>query len=291
MSAPDDPSAGKASPGRPAGGKPASDKSRKPRKRLSREQQRRRTLLRSALVAAGLLLLHPLAQLPIGRRLRQRLRPPGALAETDFLGACIKCGQCVQVCPVECIHLADANEGFGSGTPFIDARSQACDFSCDALSCILACPTGALSHSVRTKEEVRAGVAELTRPDACLARQGKGFRGVVRGAGFEGRLRYEEIDRWNAVPVADHPYERDLCDLCVSECPIGESAIRLEPLADAGVAADREGDDESEEHEERPRAMTPVVQDGCVGCGVCEMICPQEPACIEIEPSQGEGIA
>jgi ferredoxin-type protein NapG len=31
--------------------------------------------------------------------------------------------------------------------------------------------------------------------------------------------------------------------------------------------------------------MTPVVGDGCVGCGVCEMICPEEPACIVVDPS------
>ena len=28
-----------------------------------------------------------------------RLRPPGAINEKDFLALCIKCGQCLQVCP------------------------------------------------------------------------------------------------------------------------------------------------------------------------------------------------
>jgi ferredoxin-type protein NapG len=27
-----------------------------------------------------------------------------------------------------------------------------------------------------------------------------------------------------------------------------------------------------------------VVGEACVGCGVCEMVCPEEPACIVIEP-------
>jgi ferredoxin-type protein NapG len=218
----------------------------------------------------GLLLLQPLAALPLARRLRRRLRPPGALDEERFLGACIKCGQCVQVCPVEAIALADATDGFGVGAPYIEARGQACDFSCDALSCILACPTGALSHSLKQKEEVRAGVARLVRPELCLARRGEPLRGLARGPGFEGLLRYEAVDRWNPIRVAQHPYEREPCDLCVLECPIGESAIGLVALPpEAGGG---------------PGRATPEVRSGCVGCGVCEMICPAEPAAIAVEP-------
>ena len=36
------------------------------------------------------------------------LRPPGALAEMDFEGACIKCGQCVNVCPPHILNLEPA---------------------------------------------------------------------------------------------------------------------------------------------------------------------------------------
>lgn len=248
---------------------------KQPRRRLSRRQEQRRRILRAALVTAFLLLLHPLAFLPVARRWRLRLRPPGALAETRLLAACIKCGQCVQVCPVEAIHLADVEDGLGVGVPYIDARFQACDFSCDAISCVLACPTGALSHAVARKEEVRCGLARLARPDACLARQGKGFQGLARGVKFQGRLRYEEVDRWNPIPVHDHPYDRELCDLCVLECPIGETALALEPVPDErGV----------------PR-MTPTVREGCVGCGVCEMICPQEPTCIVVDERKTWGRA
>jgi len=32
-----------------------------------------------------------------------------------------------------------------------------------------------------------------------------------------------------------------------------------------------------------PRRLMPEVLDGCVGCGVCEMICPVEPAAIVME--------
>jgi ferredoxin-type protein NapG len=230
---------------------------KKPRRRLSRQQQRRRMLLRSGLAGVGLMLLQPVAHWPLMKRVHARLRPPGSSEEDPFLGACIKCGQCVQVCPVNAITFADIDEGFGSAAPYIDARAQACDFSCDALSCILACPTGALSHDIRAKEDVRIGVARLTRPDACRARSGEGFSGTARGPDFRGRLRYEELDRWNAIPIADHPYEREICDLCVTECPIGDTAIRLETLADSAI----------------PGAMTPVVQDACERLRIGEISC------------------
>jgi len=267
MSAPAPP---RETPGPPARTAEPAEPAPRARPRLSRQQEGRRQVLRGGFLTLALLVLQPLAAIPLVRRVRRRLRPPGALGEDAFLGACIKCGQCVQVCPVQAIALADATDGFGVGAPLIDARRQACDFSCDALSCILACPTGALSHALKQKEEVHSGVARLARPDACLARRGEPLRGLARGADFDGRLRYEEVDRWNPIPVRQHAYDREVCDLCVLECPIGESAIRLVRLGDG--------------QESGPGRFTPEVRGGCVGCGVCEMVCPAEPAAIVVDP-------
>ncbi|MBK9080952.1 MAG: 4Fe-4S dicluster domain-containing protein [Rhizobiales bacterium] len=235
---------------------------------LTRAQQERRTALRSLAVGAGVTCaaLAGLLRTKLATG-APRLRPPGAIDEDAFLAACIKCGQCVQVCPVQAIELADLIEGLGSGAPYIAARAQACDFSCDAVQCVLACPTGALTHKIDKKEQVRIGVAELAAPDRCLARKGQGFKGPARGVDHAGKLRYPEIDRWKPKPVAAHPYDLDLCDLCVRQCPI-EGAISLQPAA--GLTNDK--------------ARTPVVTDKCVGCGVCEMICPAEPAAIRIAP-------
>jgi ferredoxin-type protein NapG len=262
-----------------------------------RRQQARRRVLRTILLTGGVLGAALSGYLPLAYAKKQRLRPPGALDEKDFLASCIKCGQCVQVCPVQAIKLADLVDGFGVGTPHIDAREQACDFSCDAVQCILACPTGSLTYHkpaflpvrpgallaakpvLLAKEhdaeptlnmQERIGVARLTRPESCLARQGKGYKGQARGAEFKGELRYMSVDRWKPIKVAKHPYDVALCDLCVQACPI-KGAISIETV----FAPDGS------------QRKSPVVHEACVGCGVCEMICPTEPASIEIIPGEG----
>lgn len=263
----------------------------KSKPRMTRQDRRR--LLRSVLLAGGVLGAAFSGYLPIAYGQRKRLRPPGALEEKDFLGSCIKCGQCVQVCPVQAIKLADLVDGFGVGVPYIDARSQACDFSCDAVQCILACPTGALVYKkpdflearpgtqladkpilkAKAKDpeptlnlKERMGVARLVRPQSCLAVQGKGFKGQARGPSFTGRMRYMEVDRWKPIALTDHPYDVPLCNLCVSECPV-QNAISIETYVDS----------------EGKKRSQPVVHEPCVGCGVCEMVCPTEQPCIAVE--------
>jgi ferredoxin-type protein NapG len=229
-------------------------------------QRARREFLRAAVTGAGVTGVAMAGWIPIASGENAHLRPPGAIPEKDYLASCIKCGQCVQVCPVEALVMGDVNAGFGLGVPYLDARTQACDFSCDAVQCVLACPTGSLSHDIDKKEQVEMGVAKVVRPDTCLARQGQGFKGQARGADFEGLHRYVEVDRWNPIKVADHHYDLEICDLCVRECPI-KDAIELVPMSD-------DPDD---------KRRTPVIKEACVGCGMCEMMCPVEPTVIEMD--------
>ncbi|MBC8211765.1 MAG: 4Fe-4S binding protein [Gammaproteobacteria bacterium] len=267
----------------------------------SRIETNRREFIRSAVLTAGVVTFSLAGLLPVVQGSSARLRPPGALKtvfeEQEFFAACIKCGQCVQVCPVNAIKLAELDEGVGIGIPYIDAREQACDFSCDGLQCVLACPTGALTHELNYPADTRMGFARLDQPKTCLAVQGRGFKGQVRGPDYKGLLRYDEIDRWNPIAVADHPYDLELCDLCVRQCPIEiritqcveKDRQREEAKREGTLArvAEQHGNECPPKHaiELQPiesadgiTRMLPVVLDGCVGCGVCEMICPVEAA-------------
>jgi ferredoxin-type protein NapG len=267
-----------------------------PKKTSRGKQKARRQFLRTLVLGVGVVGVSLLGYFPVLGRWRERVRPPGALKEHEFLSSCIKCGQCVQVCPVNAIRLADMDEGFGIGTPYIDTRKQACDFSCDGLQCVLACPTGALTHHINYSHETEMGIARVVNEKQCLAVMGRGFKGQARGAAFKGKLRYEDVDRWNPIKVSEYPYDLELCDLCVRQCPI---EIRI-AQCEAGKPPSGDENQCPPQHAIKLEAIAsedgtvrkrPVILDGCVGCGVCEMICPPEPAVIVVDSTASRGMA
>ncbi|QLB41530.1 ferredoxin-type protein NapG [Mannheimia pernigra] len=121
------------------------------------------------------------------------LRPPGALPEQDFLSACTRCGQCVQACPYDMLHLASLISPVEAGTPYFIARDKPCEMCVD-IPCMNACPTGALSEDLKDIDEARMGLAVLLDHETCLNWQG---------------LR---------------------CDVCYRVCPLIDKAITLEEI-------------------------------------------------------------
>lgn len=121
----------------------------------------------------------------------EALRPPGALNEAAFLGACVRCGLCVRHCPYDTLSLARLEQPIATGTPYFTARDVPCEM-CEDIPCVEACPTGALDPDLTDIDDARMGVAVLVDQENCL-----NFLGLR-------------------------------CDVCHRVCPLLDEAITLE---------------------------------------------------------------
>jgi polyferredoxin/formate hydrogenlyase subunit 6/NADH:ubiquinone oxidoreductase subunit I len=73
------------------------------------------------------------------------IRPPGSVEELEFLERCIKCDQCIRVCPTNVLQPAALESGVqGMWTPIMNFRTGFCQLNCTA--CGHVCPTGAIQH-------------------------------------------------------------------------------------------------------------------------------------------------
>jgi ferredoxin len=103
------------------------------------------------------------------RRDQRLIRPPGVQGtQTEaFLSQCIRCGECLKVCPTSGLQPALWESGLdGMWTPTLVPRLGYCDYSCHA--CGQVCPTGAIPNlSLEDKRKRVIGKAEINR-DHCL---------------------------------------------------------------------------------------------------------------------------
>ena len=93
--------------------------------------------------------------------LRRPLRPPGARDESEFLGVCIRCGNCVRACPSRIIRRDTGQHGWTSLlTPVLDFRDGYCREDC--VRCMHVCPSGALgSPRSADKTQIRIGLPRV----------------------------------------------------------------------------------------------------------------------------------
>jgi polyferredoxin len=129
------------------------------------------------------------------------VRPPGALPEKEFLSSCIKCGQCMRICPTNVIHPAGIQGGLeGLWTPVLNFRigTSGCQFNC--IACGNLCPT--------------AAIRPITL-DERLGRKSYADHGPIKiGTAF--------VDRGRCLAWAmDRP-----CIVCQENCPVSPKAIR-----------------------------------------------------------------
>ena len=105
---------------------------------------------------------------PSARRANPKLiRPPGAIPEEQFLQKCIKCGECMKVCPTNALQPALSEAGpQGIWTPMLVPKIGYCEYYCSL--CSQVCPTGAIKElAVKEKISVKIGLAWVNK-NRCL---------------------------------------------------------------------------------------------------------------------------
>lgn len=163
------------------------------------------------------------------------LRPPGALAEKDFLAACTRCGQCVQACPYDMLHLASLISSMEAGTPYFVARDKPCEMCVD-IPCMKACPSGALSEELTDINDARMGLAVLLDHETCLNWQGLRCDVCYRVCPLiDKAITLEEVhnDRTQIhaklIPTV-HSNSCTGCGKCEQACVLEEAAIKVLPI-------------------------------------------------------------
>ena len=197
---------------------------------------RRRTLAGLAAGAVAVPLMR--ANTGLGKSRHERLlRPPGALDEPEFLSRCIRCGECMKVCPNNALQPTLSEAGLeGLWSPTMVPRIGYCEPSC--VLCSEVCPTGAIWQITPKEKGWVVGVSAKNQP-------------VRLGTAF--------YDRGRCLPWA----MATECIVCEEWCPVSPKAIYLE---DAQVV-DSAGETKTLK---QPR----VDPSRCVGCGACEYACP-----------------
>jgi len=172
------------------------------------------------------------------------IRPPGSRAEREFLERCIRCGECMKVCPNGALHPALHEAGLeGLWTPMLIARLGYCEQSC--VLCSEVCPTGAIE---------KIGEAHRLGTD--------GQQAIAIGTAF--------FDRGRCLPWA---MATD-CIVCEEFCPTSPKAIWVEE-AEVPTRAFDPNDPEAPPEPTTVKVRRPYVDPArCIGCGACENACP-----------------
>ena len=160
------------------------------------------------------------------------LRPPGAIAEEDFLGACVRCGLCVRACPYDTLKLAEFGDDVATGSPYFVARDVPCEM-CEDIPCAAACPTDALSKELTDIREADMGLAVLTGTDTCYSLTGYGnCRACYEACPIKDEAITMEM-HWNGPQLYFEPtVHRDKCTgcgKCEEACIYPEAAIKVLP--------------------------------------------------------------
>ncbi len=204
--------------------------------------ERRRAVLCSLAGAAAVPALR-IGNWPDRAYNERMIRPPGSLPEREFLERCIRCGECMKVCPNNALHPALFEAGWeGLWTPILIPRIGYCEHSC--VLCSQVCPTGAI-RPITEREKLGIGQPPI-------------------------RLGTAMYDFGRCLPWA----MATPCIVCEEFCPTSPKAIWVEEVTVPRRASTPSADGGEPEMQQITVKRPHIDPTLCIGCGSCEKACP-----------------
>jgi polyferredoxin len=203
----------------------------------------RRTVLATAAAGAAAIPASRIADVIDANYDHRVIRPPGSVEEREFLERCIRCAECMKVCPNNALHPAWFEAGVeGIWTPILIPRIGYCEHSC--VLCGQVCPTGAIQ---KITEKQKLGIDQ---------------KPISIGTAF--------FDQGRCLPWS----MGTPCIVCEEFCPTSPKAIWAEEVEVPKRSAHAPADG-SEPPMETVKVKRPHVDPTlCIGCGACEKVCP-----------------
>jgi polyferredoxin len=164
------------------------------------------------------------------------IRPPGSVAEEVFIGRCIRCGECMKICPTNGLQPALLEGGLaGVWTPVLEPRVGECSQNCRL--CGEVCPTDAIeAFTIKEKEHLFIGRAAINRSTCVVWESNKQCLVCDEVCSYEAIYWVEEPGvalkgaqkQKNGKPYVD-PAKCIGCGICEYNCPVGgpDAAIRV----------------------------------------------------------------
>jgi len=188
---------------------------------------RRRWFLAVAAGAAG-----AVAMRSVRGQAAPTLRPPGSLDEPRFVGVCVRCGNCAQVCPSNIIQPDFGRSGIaGFLTPRLRFDTDYCRENCNC--CNEICPSGAIARLSLAEKRRRVIGSASVDLDICLLAQGRECTACLQKCPYQAITMQSSDGGFSNEPRVD--LQRcNGCGACEAVCPthpVRAVRIQANPLS------------------------------------------------------------